>query len=143
MATRSLIGLQCDDHIKYVYCHWDGYPSHNGQILSDHYRDRAKVEKLISLGDLSVLQPEIGESNDFDIDNRIEGVCLFYGRDRGEQDTDYRTCNDSNQFIEVGNNLYTDYVYLFQNGNWLVSTTYDDAQYESAEIAANRENELC
>ena len=82
MGTRSLIGREnVDGSIDAVYCHWDGYLSHNGRILLDHY-DMAKLDRLIRLGDLSSLGGEIGEKHDFD--KRPEGVCTFYNRDRDE-----------------------------------------------------------
>lgn len=73
MGTRSRIGLELPDGtFGSIYCHWDGYPGYNGKILLGHYSDPAKVEELISLGDLSSLGAEIGEKHDF---NRPRG-CL-------------------------------------------------------------------
>lgn len=88
MATRSAIYMQNEDGTDTcIYCHWDGYPSHNGRILREHYQDRVKVEKLFSLGNLSVLGEEIDPNPDLEhnFDNWQEGVCLFYGRDRGDK----------------------------------------------------------
>lgn len=62
MSTNSTISIQHKDGtIEQIYCHYDGYLSHNGKILLDFYTDRSKVEELIKLGGLSVLAPEIGE----------------------------------------------------------------------------------
>lgn len=37
MSTRSQIAmLSGDDSIKSVYCHWDGYPAHNGRKRDLH-----------------------------------------------------------------------------------------------------------
>ena len=49
MGTRSRIGVMHGDKLKSVYCHWDGYLQHNGQLLQNHY-DSAKANHLISLG---------------------------------------------------------------------------------------------
>ena len=136
MATRSLIGLQVDNRIKYVYCHWDGYPEHNGQILIDHYMTSTKIEQLIELGDLSFLAPEIGEQNDFDnpnsdIWNPNSDICCFYGRDRSEKNTEYRECSNLNDLIDAGYNRGVDYVYLFDGNDWLVSRCYSPScQYK-------------
>jgi len=82
MATRSLIGkLNEDGTITNIYCHFDGYPEHNGVILQEHYSTPFKVEQLLALGNLSVLGELIGEKQSFD--DRISGSCLAYGRDRG------------------------------------------------------------
>ena len=34
MGTRSRIGIRnADDSVDSIYCHWDGYPDHNGRLL--------------------------------------------------------------------------------------------------------------
>lgn len=43
-----------------------GYPSYALEMLKEHYKDREKVEKLIALGDISVLDEEV------DIPNGVE-----------------------------------------------------------------------
>lgn len=55
MATRALIGMQVENGIKSMYCHYDGYPTGAGKTLLYHYQDPAKVEKLIDLGHVSSL----------------------------------------------------------------------------------------
>ena len=83
MSTRSNIGIRnADGTIKYIYCHFDGYPEHNGKILTENYTNINRVNELLKLGDLSVLGKFIGEKQDFD--NRVRDYCLAYGRDRGE-----------------------------------------------------------
>jgi hypothetical protein len=93
MSTRSYIVIEKkrksgEYYYEGVYCHSDGYPSYNGQILFNHYKDRSKVEKLISLGDLSSLgeriEPTEGSGHNFEYSEREPGVCVFYNRDRGE-----------------------------------------------------------
>ena len=86
MATRSTIALEfADGTVQQIYCHWDGYLSNNGQILLRHYSDPFKLQRLIDLGAVSSLRPEIGEKQDFDKrETQNENWCLIYGRDRGE-----------------------------------------------------------
>ena len=56
MATRSTISIEnLDGSINTIYCHYDGYISHNGVILQTKYNDRKLVEQLVSGGDISVL----------------------------------------------------------------------------------------
>ena len=56
MSTRSLIALkQTDGTVKSIYCHWDGYVSHNGRLLIEHYATPEAVEELLALGPLSAL----------------------------------------------------------------------------------------
>lgn len=65
MATRSFIGmLHPDNTATYIYCHWDGYPRHNGFILYNNYNTASKVKELIDLGSLSVLRENVGEKHD-------------------------------------------------------------------------------
>lgn len=113
MATRSHIGKQLENgQIKYIYCHWDGYPEHNGAILKEHYTTEAKVDELLALGDLSHLGEDIGEKQDFaNISTHKDGWCLAYGRDRGEENTEARI-GDTDDFLDQ------EYSYLFVNGKW-------------------------
>jgi hypothetical protein len=97
MATRSTIALEyADGTVEQVYCHWDGYLSHNGKILQEHYSDPFKLRDLIDLGGLSSLRRDIGEKHafsQFDLPKeeveafvkRTENMCTFYARDRGEK----------------------------------------------------------
>jgi hypothetical protein len=56
MATRSLIGMNLDNGItKIIYCHWDGYPEHVGELLVNDYNTPALITALMELGDLSSL----------------------------------------------------------------------------------------
>jgi hypothetical protein len=85
MATRSRIAIENQDGtVSSIYCHNDGYPSHNGIILNDHYPDRSTVEKLISLGDISSLSPEVEPTGPHSFDRPQSGTVVAYHRDRGE-----------------------------------------------------------
>ena len=87
MATRSRIGIENQDGtVESIYCLFDGYPSHQLPILTQHYQDREKVEKLIRLGDISYLAPEveIPAGSDHSFDNKDYNIVCAYHRDRGE-----------------------------------------------------------
>jgi hypothetical protein len=119
MGTRSTIAIEnADGTVTGIYCHWDGYLSHNGRILQENYTDEAKVRELIALGSISSLGAEIGTAHDFDAAPR--GECNAYGRDRGERDVDAYTEHNWRQFrAEHGQ----EYDYLFTPGaGWSVST---------------------
>lgn len=112
MATRSNIGILNEDGtVDYIYCHFDGYPEHNGKILNEHYSEEASVWGLIALGDLSILGPEIGEKQDFN-GVRNKQWCLAYGRDRGEDNIEARTCS----YADYTKEYFEEYVYLFTPG---------------------------
>jgi len=57
MATRSAIGYALPSgKVRAVYCHWDGYPSHQLPILEEHYNSLPKVRALIKPGSMSTLR---------------------------------------------------------------------------------------
>jgi hypothetical protein len=56
MSTRCRIALEDElTGVYSIYCHYDGYPNGVGRILDRYYKDRNTVEKLIDLGDISVM----------------------------------------------------------------------------------------
>ena len=117
MTTRSHIGKKLEDgSVKYIYCHWDGYPDYNGKILKEHYTDETKVDALLELGALSILGNEIGEQQDFDRrETHHKNWCLAYGRDRGETDVKAKVAKSVEDYS------YPDgvaYCYLFDGGEW-------------------------
>ena len=129
MATRSTIALEyADGTVDQVYCHWDGYIEHNGQILFKNYQDPFKVQELMNLGDISSLRPEIGVEHPFskfeaegNYDEALyENMTTFYGRDRGEENTGAKRFADFADY--QANHQYEEYEYILrQDGNWYVS----------------------
>lgn len=136
MATRSVIAIEADNKIVSAYCHWDGYLEHNGDILFKHYRKPEKILQLISLGDMSSLGQEIGEQHDFDAQNNK--WTTYYGRDRGETDTECRTWADRKEMID--HHWDCEYFYLWTNGRWIYSTGKSWADLEQALAAIEAEN---
>jgi hypothetical protein len=126
MSTRSKIGILNENGtVTGIYCHWDGYLSNNGKILNESYTDRQKVEELISLGDLSSLDHEIGEKHDFDKAESYRGQCNAFGRDRGEKDCEASTYPGVDAFIKSADNCGAQYVYIFDLENkWKMAHTY-------------------
>ena len=119
MATRSTIAMEfADGSVGQVYCHWDGYPEHNGKILLEHYSNRRKLHELIDLGDLSSLAPEIGTQHDFD--TRVNGECTFYGRDGGEDDVAARYFDSYQDYLDKFQGEEYNYI-LRRDGLWYVS----------------------
>jgi len=150
MGTRSTIALEfADGTVEQVYCHWDGYLAHNGQILFQYYSDPFKLRDLIDLGDLSSLGRNLGNGHPFskfglkeedpDFDQMIalckqaeeEGWTTFYGRDRGETGTASKKFKNYEDY--VANHQYEEYDYILRNVNgkatWFVSD-HDGAYVE-------------
>ena len=118
MATRSTIAMQQPDgSIMKIYCHWDGYLEHNGEILQQHYQDDAKILGLMLLGDLSSLRANLGEPHDFDGGSE-ENWCTAYGRDRGERDTHARVYRDFEHYREECQ--FEEFNYIWRSGQWFV-----------------------
>ena len=134
MGTRSRIGVMHGDNVKSIYCHWDGYLGFNGQILQDHYNS-TKTNFLVALGDMSSLAPEIGEKHAFSqFDLPAEEVeaykeltrdwCTFYGRDRGEKDTEWQVATTFDEFLDQCGKSGVEYYYIMKDGVWYCGTTY-------------------
>ena len=122
MGTRSNIAvINSAGTISAIYCHWDGYVSHNGAILQQHYTTQEQVEELIALGDLSALRSEVGKKHSFD--NPANGWCIAYGRDRGETNIDADTFDNAQDWIRTHGEEYN---YIFINGVWYVNDHCDE-----------------
>lgn len=155
MATRSTIAIEYPNgSVVQVYCHWDGYLDHNGKILFENYQDPAKVQRLIELGDISSLGPDIGEKHEFDCPHKWgteeynqwmddkRKVTTFYGRDRGEDGTEARRYDS---FADYRNNgSFEEYNYILRaDGKWYVEFygDYDGLLEQAFEWQAAQEDQ--
>ena len=110
MGTRSLISKETGykTEVESKYCHWDGYPSHNGVLLDENYNTEDDIDNLLSEeGYISSLGDSIKNTkfNDKDI-------------------TDFHA--DEQTLLEDGNSMGVEYIYLFKNGEWYVSCTHSE-----------------
>ena len=107
MATRSLIGIKLDNIVKTIYCHWDGYPDHNGKLLVENYNTPAAIFDLLELGDLSILAESPAK-------------CTAYHRDRKEPYGMVEARDvDPDELMSVGSEYGVDYVYVYnENNEW-------------------------
>jgi hypothetical protein len=135
MSTRSNIGIQnADGSISFIYCHFDGYPSNNGQLLWDHYQAAEKVVALVALGDLSSLGERVNPIGSHSYANSETGTTVAYGRDRGETGTETRTAEDRDGMNKQ------EYAYLcLGDGEWLASDHQGPWVPLADLIAANRD----
>ena len=140
MGTRSTIALEyADGTVEQVYCHWDGYLAHNGQILLKHYSNPFILRDLIDLGDVSSLKPTIGTKHAFShFELRAEEVaeykvltedmCTFYGRDRGETGTSAKRFNNFQDYL--ARHQYEEYEYILRSVGgeavWFVADHSDE-----------------
>ena len=120
MATRSLIALEnADGTCSSIYCHWDGYPEYVGAVLKESYTTLESVKELQELGDLSSLRETLED-------------CIAYHRDRGEELQKPHVWKDRNELAEKAwDYADAEYVYLFVDGEWLVSKWREPNKWES------------
>lgn len=98
MATRALVGIERHDgSIDTIYVH---HGMDCKDVLKRDYRDLDKVEELISLGDASYIHSDLDDS-------------FFYGRDRGDSDTDYVTYEDLEDLIVSNAESGIELVYIY------------------------------
>jgi len=130
MATRSfIIVANPKGDFTGSYCHWDGYPSHNGRLLLEHYSSKGKARELIRLGSLSSLGKRAKplDPTNHSYENKEAGTTVAAGRDRGEpwdavKPTRFDTVREA---ITCAGESGCEYVYLFWNGHWSFGTPSD------------------
>jgi hypothetical protein len=125
MGTRSRIGVMHGSNCKSIYVHWDGYPTGVGRVLYDYYNS-SKANHLVSLGDASSLCPDVfvPEGVEHSFDTPAKGITTFYGRDRGEKNTEWKTDVTFEAFLERADGCGAEYYYIMQDGEWFVGSTY-------------------
>ena len=128
MGTRSAIGYATQDgRIRGKYSHYDGYPAYTGKMLQEHYQQSRKIAQMVELGDQSFLAEEIFPKGAHSFDSPEEGVTIFYGRDRGEADTEPREFDTLADFVEHFKDCWCEYFYVYAHGEWMMNTVHDDA----------------
>jgi hypothetical protein len=144
MATRSTIAVEIEDgYIVQVYAHWDGYLEHNGKILFKHYNTLAKAAMLVAGGDISSLAPtlfpEDGRESTHTFDNPIDGITVYYTRDRGEKAHPHVFTSHDDMYKH---GLAEEYNYVFKDGEWFVSSDETGKNANLLRSLANKGIEL-
>ena len=121
MSTNSTIAVQhIDGTVHQIYCHWDGYLEYNGRMLKQCYNTPALAKELVSIGDLSSLNQRI---NPIDIHTFVspeEGVCVYYGRDRGETNTETNVYESFDHYRLRYDRQEYNYLYVEADEQWYV-----------------------
>ena len=114
MSTRSNIAIQKPDgSILSIYVHSDGYPDGVGQCLIDNYETYGSSLRLFEHGDASYLGSTLKE-------------CSFYHRDwqrKLDKAHVHKNFESFNKYY--AGDVFIEVVYLFRDGQWLVSDNYD------------------
>ena len=127
MNTTSYIGEELSNgKIKYIYCHWDGYPDHNGRILKQYYNTINKVNKLLSMGNLVLLGEKIGRKQDLYTTThreQVPGWTISYHRDvrQSWEDAKPKVVNNDIELMEIADWDNVNYIYIFErNRKWRI-----------------------
>jgi len=116
MSINSSITVKCrDGKYRTIYSHWDGYPEHHMPILTGFYNDQEMAEKLVRLGDLSILAESIECPKGHSFDTPMEGYTVFYGRDRGEKKVGCKIRASYQGCLNVNERTYN---YLWNGEEW-------------------------
>lgn len=121
MSTPCFIGKVDNktDDVRFIYCHFDGYPEDVGYILDTYYKDAGKVEDLLDLGDISSLKEEVSPSPSYTEKEIKDKVTVAYFRDKGG---DWNSV--APKHTQLANyekeDLMIDYKYLYKNSKWYV-----------------------
>ena len=105
MSTRCYIGKldEKSNDVKFIYCHFDGYPEYVGYML----------------GDISCLKENLQPNGDHSYENPEEDVTIAYFRDRSEKWEDVAPKHTQLANYEK-DDVMIDYRYLYKDGIWFV-----------------------
>ena len=128
MSTRSNIAIQKPNGtILSIYVHSDGYPDGVGQGLIDNYKTYISAEKLFRYGDASYLGSTLKE-------------CSFYHRD-WQRDLDKAPVHKNFESFKkfYSGDVFIEFVYLFKDGQWLVSDNYSRSELEFVPVKEHKD----
>jgi hypothetical protein len=135
--TSAGIGMKMPDgSIQAVRLNCDGYPGHAGVVLAGWYKTADRVKALLDLGELSFL----GER--FDSSDPGKGnLTIAYGRDGGEEAAfPVQNFPSTEEYHRIGlDQLSADYLYLYDNGRWLVFGLYNDPDWIEMQVIIGKE----
>ncbi|CSW21372.1 Protein of uncharacterised function (DUF1472) [Shigella sonnei] len=103
MTVSSTISVFCRDGVfRTVYCHLHGEPTWNGRILHTHYATGQQAEALVEHGDIRCLGPRCDKPAGHTLQNPVDGVTAYYGRDSGfrmdSEAREYRSFREAVRF---------------------------------------------
>jgi hypothetical protein len=127
MGTRSAIGYKtAEGKIRAKYSHYDGYVAGVGKTLVEHYQQARKIAQMVELGDQSFLAEEIFPTDDtHSFNTPQEGVTVFYGRDRGEENVEAQEFETVQEFVDYYAGAGCEYFYLITTGGeWIYHDRY-------------------
>lgn len=107
MGTRSLVAIQKAQNIQSSYVHFDGYVTGVGGTILRHYNNTKGALHLAKLGYASSLCATIAETFEHTVEHN--------------RDVQPETLKDRAALLAYADNCNAEYVYLYDNGAWLVA----------------------
>ena len=142
MSTNATVSIVNENGtVESIYNHWDGYPQNLGFILDRYYKSENRVRDLIGMGDASIIGRKINprDPDNHDFNKHEKNVCLFYGRDRGEETEEHRFGSVLEMLHEFGQQ----YNYIYKDKKWWCCTDYttNNARLMTIDEAIEEEGE--
>lgn len=109
MSTRSLIGKYDSTGVKYVYCHFDGYPEGVGAALVKNFNSEGKVDKLIK-----------GYIRSIDEDGFVD----YFENTNVDKEDEVHVVGLNEYKDPEGSGHGEEYRYLFAKGEWYAQEQY-------------------
>lgn len=122
MTVSSTISVFCRDGVfRTVYCHLHGEPTWNGRILHTHYATGQQAEALVEHGDIRCLGPRCDKPAGHTLQNPVDGVTAYYGRDSGfRMDSEAREYRSFREAIATESTEEVRFHYVFIDGYQIV-----------------------
>lgn len=119
MTVSSTISVFCRDGVfRTVYCHLHGEPTWNGRILHTHYATGQQAEALVEHGDIRCLGPRCDKPAGHTLQNPVDGVTAYYGRDSGfRMDSEAREYRSFREAIATESTEEVRFHYVFIDRN--------------------------
>lgn len=115
IAKIGEVATKNDKPYLEIYCHHDGYPEHNGEVLALHYGDYEKVKNLVLCGNTSW------------IDAGATGVYVE------NEDWEDNAPERMEQAYPVSGD--SEYIYVFEDGKWKFSELHWSYNYPEVKLA--------
>ncbi|MGU8127867.1 hypothetical protein ACLXAZ_32745, partial [Escherichia coli] len=98
-----------------------GEPTWNGRILHTHYATGQQAEALVEHGDIRCLGPRCDKPAGHTLQNPVDGVTAYYGRDSGfRMDSEAREYRSFREAIATESTEEVRFHYVFIDGYWKV-----------------------
>lgn len=123
MGTSANINVKVGEKYHCTRVNYDGYPEGVGITLHEYYNLQELAERLVSFGELSSLDKSCEQPLGHTYDTPVNGYSVYYGRDRGETETEF-------EVLDVPKND-EEYSYTWTGTEWvMIGTTYDKNDYK-------------